>query len=78
MIKYGFRIKTRGGMIVENLLVAAQDQPEAERKIAQIYQRCVILECKEMQQTVKEDGMSFESVISLIGRESTTDTPPKG
>ncbi len=77
MIKYGFRIKTRGGMIVENLLVAALDQSEAERKITQIYQRCEILECKEMQQAVKEDGMSFENVISLIGRESDIEPPAK-
>jgi hypothetical protein len=31
-----------------------------------------------MQQAVKEDGMSFENVISLIGRESNMEPPAKG
>ena len=28
MNKFGFRIKTRGGMVVENLMVQARDQAE--------------------------------------------------
>ena len=30
MIKFGFKIKTRGGMIVDNLQIGARDQAEAE------------------------------------------------
>ena len=50
VIKFGFRIKTRGGMIVDNLTVAARDRAEAERKVTQIYHHCEILECQELQQ----------------------------
>ena len=32
MIKFGFKIKTRGGMVVDNLQIGARDQAEAERK----------------------------------------------
>jgi hypothetical protein len=54
MIKFRFRIKTRGGMMVDNLQVAARDRAEAERKVGQIYQRCEIIECVELRPQVKE------------------------
>ena len=37
MNKYGFRIRTRAGSLVENLQVQARDRAEAEQKINQIY-----------------------------------------
>jgi len=77
MTKFGFKIKTRGGMIVDNLMVAARDRAEAERKITQIYHHCEILDCQQLQQTVKEEGITLESVISLIGKETDRDTPVK-
>jgi hypothetical protein len=77
VIKFGFRIKTRGGMVVENLTVAALDRAEAERKVMQIYHHCEILECQELQQTVREDGFSFESAITLIGKEADPGKPVK-
>jgi hypothetical protein len=70
MTKFGFRIKTRGGMVVDSLIVAAIDRAEAERRIFQIYHRCEILDCRELQQAVKEDGFNLESVIALIGKEA--------
>jgi len=79
MLKFGFRIKTRGGMVVDNLLVSARDRDEAERKITQIYHHCEILDCHEAQQALKEDsqGLSFENAITLISREANPETPPK-
>jgi hypothetical protein len=77
MIKFGFKIKTRGGMMVDNLMVAARDRAEAERKITQIYHHCVILDCKELQQAVKEEGFDLESAITLIGKESDREPPAK-
>ncbi len=77
MIKFGFKIRTRGGMIVDNLLITARDRAEADHKIMQIYQRCEVLECHESQPTAKEDGFSFESAITLIGREADPETPAK-
>jgi len=77
MVKFGFKIKTRGGMVVDNLMVTARDRDEAERKVNQIYQRCEILECQEMQQSIKEENLNLENVISLIGKESDSGTPDK-
>ena len=45
IIKYGFRIRTRGGLIVDNLLIHGKDEIDAERKLRQMYQHCRILEC---------------------------------
>ena len=79
MVKFGFKIKTRGGMVVDNLMVSARDRTEAEQKITQIYHHCEILDCQEAQQPLKEDsqGLSLENAISLITREADLETPPK-
>ena len=69
MIKYGFKIRTRGGMMVENLQVQARDRGEAERKISQIYHQCEIVECQELTPAAKPGGMDFEDVVALINRE---------
>ena len=39
MMKFGLKIRTRSGLPVDNLVVQARDQAEAERKITQMY-RC--------------------------------------
>ena len=69
MIKFGFKIRTRSGTVVDNLMFAARDRADAERKVKQIYQRCEILECRELQQTIREEGFDLESAINLINRE---------
>ena len=77
MIKFGFKIKTRGGMVVDNLQIAARDRAEAERKVGQIYHRCEIIECIEVRTMLKEEGFDLESAINLIGKESGSEPPGK-
>jgi hypothetical protein len=70
MTKFGFRIRTRNGLVVENLQVQARDRADAERKIAQIYHHCEVLDCREVGETAKDPGgLDLEDVISLIGRQ---------
>jgi len=69
MIKFGFKIKTRGGMIVENLAVQARTREEAESRIRQIYQHCEILECNELATGNRGEGVDLESMISLISKQ---------
>ncbi len=69
MIKFGFKIKTRGGMVVENLIVAARDRAEAERKITQMYMHCEILECRQIQTATRDDTTDLDGIISLISRQ---------
>ncbi len=45
IIKYGFRIRTRAGLVVDKLLIYGRDEVDAERKLRQMYQHCKILEC---------------------------------
>jgi len=72
--KYGFRIRTRDGMVVEHLMIHGRDEADAERKLRQMYLHCEILECSVMQpgmmQPTKRSptGASFEDVISLISK----------
>lgn len=77
MIKYGFRIRTRSGTVVDNLVFAARDPAEAERTVMQIYHHCEILECVELQPALREEGFDLVSAINLIGRETGTDKPDK-
>ena len=42
--KFVFRIRTRAGLVVENLQIPGRDIADAERKIHQLYRDCVILE----------------------------------
>jgi hypothetical protein len=66
--KYGFRIRTRVGMLVENLMIPARDEVEARRKLRQIYRDCEILDCVCVRGTVRTPVSSFEDVVSLITR----------
>jgi hypothetical protein len=72
MNKYGFRIRTRSGSLVENLQVQARDRVEAEAKISQIYRHCEILECHEVTPTLRKEGLDLDDVISLINKQENS------
>ena len=72
MIKFGFRIQTRGGSVVENLVIHGRDREEAERKLRQVYHHCTVLETKILESQAEGD---FESVIGLIAAEAKKDDP---
>lgn len=46
IVKYGFRIRTASGLIVDNLLIPGRDEVDAERKLRQMYRHCKVLACK--------------------------------
>jgi len=77
VIKFGFKIKTRSGTVVDNLMFAARDRLEAERKVNQIYHQCEILDCHEVQQAAKEEWVDLEGAINLINKESAPVLPEK-
>jgi hypothetical protein len=68
--KFGFRIQTRGGSVVENLAILGRDRDEAEKKLRQIYHRCTILEAKEIDAASLSDASDLEGMITLISDES--------
>ena len=69
MNKYGFKIRTRSGSVVENLQVQARDRAEAEQKINQIYHQCSILECHDITPTLRKEGLDLEDVVALINKQ---------
>ena len=66
MQKFGFRIQTRSGMTVENLIIHGSDQEQAENKLRQMYHHCTILECRVVDDLARGDGTDLEGAITLI------------
>ena len=65
--KYGFRIRTRSGAAVDNLLIFGKDEFDAERKLRQIYLGCEILEVKRLlPQGGRSGPVSYEDIVDLI------------
>ena len=65
--KYGFRIRTRSGAVVDNLLIFGRDGPDAERNLRQIYLGCEILEAKRLViQAPRMGPVTYEEVVDLI------------
>jgi hypothetical protein len=67
--KYGFRIRTRVGLVVDHLMIHGQDETEAKRKLRQMYRDCEVLECICHQGAMRTPVMaSYEDVVNLITR----------
>ncbi len=77
MRKYGFRIRTRGGSTVENLVIQGRDLAEAERKLRQVYHHCTVLESRLLADPVPAEASDLEGVISLIASEPAPPEPEK-
>jgi hypothetical protein len=66
MIRYGFNIKTKSGQRVDNILIMAATQDDAERRLRQMYHHCEIVECREQSVPRRVDTLDVEGVIGLI------------
>jgi hypothetical protein len=67
--KYAFRIRTRTGMVVENLTIHGREEADAQRKLVQMYPHCHVLECRALGAPAKaEPAASYEEVVSLIAK----------
>ncbi len=66
--KYGFRIRTRVGMTVDNLLIQGQDESDARRKLQQMYHNCEVLECVCQSGTGRSPSTSYEEILGLLSR----------
>jgi hypothetical protein len=67
--KYGFRIRTRTGMQVDNLMIHGRDLADARRKLEQMYRHCEILETRTVAMPKRVDASpSFEDVLSLVSK----------
>jgi hypothetical protein len=65
--KYGFRIRTRTGMQVDNLMIHGRDLDDARRKLEQMYRHCEVLETRTVPLVRRADyAASFEDVLALV------------
>ncbi len=67
-IKYAFRIRTRQGVVVDNLMIHGCDEHDAQRKLRQVYHNCQIIDCVCHHGSVRVPVASFEEVANLIVR----------
>ncbi len=69
MTRYGFRIRTRSGMQVDNLMIHGRDLAEAQRKLQQMYRHCEILETRTLPMTRRNDAaLQHEAALSLTAK----------
>ena len=66
-MKYAFRIRTRLGVIVDNLMIHGSDEHDAQRKLRQVYHGCKIIECVCHRGGVRVPVASFGEASNLIG-----------
>ncbi|MQY50516.1 hypothetical protein HCX48_02115 [Rhodocyclus tenuis] len=67
--KFGFRIRTRSGAVVDNLTFSGRDALEAERKLRQIYLGCEIIESRHLLVSTPRNGqLNYEDVVDLISK----------
>ncbi len=66
MVRFGFSLKTRSGQRVDNIMIMAGSQADAERRLRQMYQQCEILQCTMQAVPRRVDTLDVEEVIGLI------------
>lgn len=45
-LKHTFRLKTRSGTVVDNIVIAARDRADAERRLMMMYPGAQVLQCQ--------------------------------
>ncbi|MES1981348.1 MAG: hypothetical protein V4443_02615 [Pseudomonadota bacterium] len=69
MQKFAFSVLTRDGQKIESILIAGIDQPDAERKLRQMYRHCEVIRCEVKQDESKyHQTTSIEDILSLISK----------
>jgi hypothetical protein len=66
MVRYGFSIKTRSGQRVDNIMIMAGTEADAERRLRQMYHQCEIVQCNAQAVPRRVDTLDVEEVIGLI------------
>ena len=71
MLKFDFAVQTRYGQKIESIVIAGQDQADAERKLMQMYRLCTVLRCQSRNTEEKQwQATSVEDILTLISKDS--------
>lgn len=71
MNKFGFNIRTQTGHKVDNIVIMARDMDEAERRLRQMYTKCVIVGTHEAPGDPRRHPRNVPSGIGLISRHTS-------
>jgi hypothetical protein len=72
--KYGFRIRTRDGLMIENLMIHGRDEADAQRKLMQMYRNCEVLACQALRPAASAppspriQSPAFDEAIELVAK----------
>jgi len=66
MIRFGVQIRTKTGQRIDNISIIAATQPDAERRLRQMYHHCEIIDWHEQAVPRRIDTLDVEGVIGLI------------
>lgn len=66
LMKFGYRIRTRSGSMVDGLSIHARSPEEALRRLNQMYPGCQVVESWQGTSHLGPQGTSFEDVADLI------------
>ncbi|MES2128023.1 MAG: hypothetical protein V4463_12180 [Pseudomonadota bacterium] len=69
MMKFEFSVQNRYGQRIDNILIAGKDQGEAEKRLRQMYMRCVVLRCQARHPDDKPwQATSVEDLMTMIAK----------
>jgi hypothetical protein len=67
-VKYVYQIRSRNGVVVNNLQIYGRTEAEAREKLMQMYTHCEILECAGAA-AEHHGNTSYEDVLDVIVKE---------
>jgi len=72
--KFGFRIRTRTGLVLDHLMIHGRDAADANRKLERMYPNCTVLECRSEGGSPVPPGAAFADMIALVTRRRAAQT----
>jgi len=71
VLKFDFSVLTKDGQRVESIVISANDQEGAERKLRQMYRYCEIVRCTPKEEDLGNkltQATSIEDILTLISK----------
>lgn len=65
MAKYVYQIRSRNGVVVDNLQIYGRDEAEARLKLQKMYMHSEILDCRVLS-GAKAATSNYEDILDLI------------
>jgi hypothetical protein len=65
MTKYVYRIRSKNGVVIDNLQIYGRDEDDARQKLQKMYVHCDILDCRVLS-TVKAVTSNYEDILDFL------------